>query len=97
MFSSTKAVAPKRVYKRENSIRVTGFNPRYKEDDLAKVFEKAGRIRKIFIPKDFNTGANKNFAFIDFEQSMGMKNAIDMFNDAAVDECVLTVTSADQK
>lgn len=94
LFSATKAPVVKKPQRRENSIRVSGFNPRYNEEDLYKLFEKCGRIRKVYIPKDFNTGVNKNFAFIDFDQSLGVKTAIEMYNDEAVDECVLTVSEA---
>jgi RNA recognition motif-containing protein len=97
LFSNTQKTVIKRTYKRENSIKVSGFNPRYNEEDLNRIFEKAGRIRKIYIPRDFNTGEFKNFAFIDFEQSLGMKNAIDDFHDKTVDGCVLNVVAAEDK
>ncbi len=97
LFSSTKTAIVKRIYKRENSVKVSGFNPRYTEDDLANLFQTCGKIRKIYIPRDFNTGAFKNFAFIDFEQSIGMKTAIETLNDTAHDGCVLTVVPAEDK
>jgi RNA recognition motif-containing protein len=97
LFNTTQKAIPKRTYKRENSIKVSGFNPKFREDDLREVFEKAGRIKKIYIPRDFNTGEYKNFAFIDFEQSLGMKTAIEDFNDKAVAGCVLNVVAAEDK
>jgi RNA recognition motif-containing protein len=98
LFSSTKAATMiKRNRPRENSIKVSGFNPSYKEDDLWRIFEKVGRVRKVYIPKDFYTGAFKNFAFVDFEQSASVKDAVERFNDEAVDSCVLNVTKADDK
>ena len=98
LFSAHKAPIVKKIRPRENSIRVSGFNPRYNEKDLWELFEKcAGGVRRVFIPKDFNTGAYKNFAFVDFHQSLGVKTACEMFNDAAIDGCVLTVAPADEK
>jgi RNA recognition motif-containing protein len=96
LYSSQKPVL-KRYQKRENSIKVSGFNPRYNEDDLRKIFEQAGRVRKIYIPRDRVTGEYRNFAFIEYEQSLSMKEAIERFNDYAVDECVLNVVVTEDK
>jgi RNA recognition motif-containing protein len=97
LFSTTQKAAPKRNYRRENSIKVSGFKPGYNEDNLRRIFEKCGRIKKIYIPRDYYTGEFKNFAFIDFEQSLGMKNAIEECNDMEADGCVLTVVAAEDK
>ncbi len=96
LFSNTKTAIIRKPKVRENSVRVSGFNPRYNEEDLSRYFEKCGAVKKVFIPKDYNTGANKNFAFIDFFQSLGVRTACDMYNDEAIDECVWTVTPADE-
>jgi len=97
LFSAHKAPIVKKIRPRENSIRVSGFNPRYNEKDLWELFDKCGGVKRVFIPRDFNTGQYKNFAFVDFYQSLGVKTACDQFNDAAIDGCVLTVTPADEK
>jgi len=98
LFSANKpAVAVKKSRARENSVKVSGFNPRYTEDDLYRLFEKCGRVRKVYIPRDFYTGQYRNFAFVDFEQSISVKTAIDVYNDAAEDECILIVVAADEK
>jgi len=97
LFSSHKTVITKKIRTRENSIRVSGFNPQYNENDLQEIFEKAGGVKRVFIPRDYNTGAYKNFAFVDFYQSAGVKAAIDKFNDVAIDGCILTVNAADEK
>ena len=98
LFSANKpVVAPKRQRTRENSIKVSGFNPRYTEEDLQRLFEKCGMVRKVYIPRDFYSGQYRNFAFIDFQQSISVNNAIEMYNDAAEDECILSVVAADEK
>ena len=96
LFSTQKPIM-RRHQKRENSIKVSGFNPRYTEQDLRNIFEDAGRIRKVFIPRDKITGEYRNFAFIDFDQSISMKYAIEKFNDHAVDECCLNVVQVDDE
>jgi hypothetical protein len=98
LFSANKPVVPpKRQRTRENSIKVSGFNPRYTEEDLQRLFEKCGMVRKVYIPRDFYSGQYRNFAFIDFQQSISVNNAIEMYNDAAEDECILSVVAADEK
>lgn len=97
LLNSQKAPIIKRIYKRENNIKVSGYNPKYDEEDLRRIFEEAGRIRKVYIPCDRNTGVKKNLAFIEFEQSMGVKNAIEKFNDLAMDNCCLIVEIAENK
>ena len=98
LFSANKPVVPpKRPRTRENSIKVSGFNPRYTEEDLQKLFEKCGMVRKVYIPRDFYSGQFRNFAFIDFQQSISVNNAIEMYNDAAEDDCILSVVAADEK
>jgi len=97
LFSSNKPTIVKKIRQRENSVRVSGFNPSYKENDLMELFSKVGPIKRVFIPKDFNTGQNKNFAFIDFFQSIHVRSAVEMLNDAAIDQCVLSVAPADDK
>jgi hypothetical protein len=97
LLNSTKAPVTKRTYRRDNTIKVTGYNPKYTKDDLSKIFEECGIIKNIYIPIDRYTNQLKNLAFIDFEQSMGLKNAIEKFNDLAKDGCVLCVEKAENK
>lgn len=97
LLSSQKAPQQKRTYRRENTIKVSGYNPKYTKEDLRKIFEEAGRIRSIYIPIDKYTNTLKNLAFIDFEQSLGVKTALEKFNDYAVDGCVLLVELAENK
>lgn len=97
LLNSQKPVAVKKTYRRENTIKVSGYNPRYTREDLRKIFEEAGKIRNIYIPIDRYTNQLKNLAFIDYEQSMGVKNSLDKFSDYAIDGCVLLVELAENK
>jgi len=97
LLNSQKPAVVKKTYRRENTIKVSGYNPRYDREDLRKIFEESGRIRNIYIPIDRYTNQLKNLAFIDYEQSMGVKNAIEKFNDYAKDGCVLLVELAENK
>ena len=97
LLNSSKAAVTKRTYRRDNTIKVTGYNPKYTKEDLRKLFEECGIIKNIYIPLDRYTNQLKNLAYIDFEQSMGFKNAIEKFNDLAKDGCVLIVEKAENK
>ena len=91
----SKAPLKRVVKQRENSVKVTGFNPKYNEKDLEDIFEKAGKIRKVYISKDWVTKVNKNIAFIEYDQSISVTEAIERFNDEAYDNCVLCVTNTE--
>jgi hypothetical protein len=97
LFSAHKPSTIRKNRPRENSIKVSGFNPSYNEKDLTEIFEKVGQIKRVFIPRDFNTGHFKNFAFIDFYQSLHVKSACERLNDSAIDGCILSVIPADDK
>jgi len=89
-----QAFQKKSTRTRENSVKVIGFNPRYTEEDLREIFEKKNKVKRVYIVKDFNTKQNKNIAYIDFDQTIAVKESVEYFNDRAFDDCVLTVTFA---
>ncbi len=97
LFSNHKPTLIRKNRPRENSIKVSGFNPSYNEKDLSEIFEKVGPIKRVFIPRDFNTGHFKNFAFIDFYQSLHVKTACEKLNECAFDGCIISVIPADDK
>ena len=73
---------------REGTIKVTGFNPNYNAEKLAQIVSKVGPVKKCTLP-------SKNFAFIEFEQTIHAQEAFDILNDATVDGCVLRVIVLD--
>ena len=82
-----------RVVKKKNrdgTIKVTGFNPNYGPEKLAQIFQEVGNVRRCTMP-------TKNFAFIEFEQTIHAIDAYNKFNDETVDNCVLRVIVLDNK
>ena len=82
-----------RVVKKKNrdgTIKVTGFNPNYGPEKLAQIFQQVGNVRRCTMP-------TKNFAFIEFEQTIHAIDAYNKFNDETVDNCVLRVIVLDNK
>lgn len=73
---------------REGTIKVTGFNPNYTPKKLATIFSKVGPVERCTMP-------SKNFAFIEFEQSIHAAEAYEAFNDETVEGCVLRVIVLD--
>merc|ERR1712151_1129906 len=64
LLNSSKAPVNKRTYRRDNTIKVSGYNPKYTKEDLRKIFEECGIIKNIYIPIDRYTNQLKNLAFI---------------------------------
>lgn len=95
LFTSTQPTPVRRHQKKENGIKVSGFNPNYEEHDLKEIFEKIGKVKRVAIPKDWNTGKNKNFAFIEFEQTLHVRDAIEKLNDVSYDGCVINIIALD--
>jgi len=80
----------RQVRKRNNdcTIRVNGFNPNYNAEKLGEIFQKVGEVAKVVMPSKYS-------AFIRFFQSAHTNDAYDMFNDKAIDGCILKVTLLD--
>ena len=90
-YTSSNAKQANRPVRRRNNdctIKVNGFNPNYTAKRLGEIFGKAGDVTKVVIP-------NKNLAFITFAQSVYKYNAYEMFNDQAIDGCILQVILLD--
>jgi hypothetical protein len=90
-YTSSNAKQANRPIRRRNNdctIKVNGFNPNYTAKRLGEIFAKAGDVTKVVIP-------NKNLAFITFSQSVYKYDAFEMFNDKAMDGCILQVTLLD--
>ncbi len=60
-----------------SKIYVTNLPYSTTELDLENLFSKFGEISDISIPKDFNTGNSRGFAFIEFEKKNSVKKALD--------------------
>lgn len=65
------------------TLRVTNVSEDVEEDDLRELFQKAiggekgGRIARVYVGKDRETGAKKGYAFVSFESREVAQRAID--------------------
>ena len=90
LSNSKKQQRVVRKRNRDGTIKVTGFNPNYGPEKLAQIFQEVGNVRRCTMP-------TKNFAFIEFEQTIHAIDAYNKFNDETVDNCVLRVIVLDNK
>lgn len=90
LSNSKKQQRVVRKKNRDGTIKVTGFNPNYGPEKLAQIFQQVGNVRRCTMP-------TKNFAFIEFEQTIHAIDAYNRFNDETVDNCVLRVIVLDNK
>lgn len=75
---------------RETCLKIVGFKPTYRADDLQKIFEKIGKVKRCHIP-------NRTIGFLTYEQSIHVYEAYEEFNDQTVDGCVLRLQILDNK
>jgi translation initiation factor 3 subunit G len=57
-------------YERDDlaTLRVTNVSEFAEEQDLREIFERFGRVTRVFLAKDRETGRAKGFAFISFQE-----------------------------
>jgi len=66
------------------------------EDGLTKLFSDCGKITRVFVPTDRETGKAKGFAFIDFESEDEAKAAL-KFNETEIDGRTVEISYARPK
>jgi len=67
------------------------------EEELRTLFKELGKIKQVLIPKDRETGKSRGFAFVEFEDSSQMMEAIARFNNATFKERKITVSEAKKR
>lgn len=67
------------------------------EEELKTLFKELGKIKQVLIPKDRETGKSRGFAFVEFEDSSQMMEAIARFNNATFKERKITVSEAKKR
>lgn len=62
------------------TLRVTNVSEDAVEDDLRDLFSRFGRVARVFIGKDRETGIGKGYAFVSYEDRTHAQKAIDKMN-----------------
>lgn len=81
------------MFKREDmpTIRVTSLSSEADEDDLRRLFERFGRIARINVVRDRETGESKGFAFVAFDSKRDAETAAAKMDGHGYDNLILSV------
>ncbi|KAF8329503.1 translation initiation factor 3 RNA-binding subunit [Cantharellus anzutake] len=73
------------------TLRVTNVSEDAAEDDLRELFSTFGRVARVFIGRDRDTGIGKGFAFVSFEDRAHAQKALEKMNGYGYDSLILSV------
>ncbi|KAG6845159.1 hypothetical protein H0H87_012955 [Tephrocybe sp. NHM501043] len=73
------------------TLRVTNISEDTQENDLRDLFSRFGRVIRVYIGRDRETGAGKGFAFVSFEDRTAAQKAIDKVHGMGYDNLILSV------
>ncbi|KAI6001503.1 hypothetical protein EDC04DRAFT_2790241 [Pisolithus marmoratus] len=73
------------------TLRVTNISEETQENDLRELFGGFGRIVRVYVGRDRETGIGKGFAFVSFDDRMSAQKAMDKLNGKGYDNLILSV------
>ncbi|CCO32264.1 Eukaryotic translation initiation factor 3 subunit G Short=eIF3g [Rhizoctonia solani AG-1 IB] len=73
------------------TLRVTNVSEDTQEDDLRDLFSKFGRVARVYVGRDRETGAGKGYAFVSFEDKANAERAIQKVHGMGYDNLILSV------
>ncbi|KAG6915713.1 hypothetical protein DXG01_010271 [Tephrocybe rancida] len=73
------------------TLRVTNISEDTQENDLRDLLGRFGRVVRVYIGRDRETGAGKGFAFVSFEDRAAAQKAIDKVHGMGYDNLILSV------
>ncbi len=73
------------------TIRVTNISEDTEEADLRDLFGTFGRIARVYVGRDRETGAGKGFAFVSFEEKAVAQRAMEKMHGRGYDNLILSV------
>ncbi|CAA7268650.1 unnamed protein product [Cyclocybe aegerita] len=73
------------------TLRVTNISEDTQENDLRELFGVFGRVARVYVGRDRETGAGKGFAFVSFEDKAVAQRAIDKVHGRGYDNLILSV------
>ncbi|MCJ1284505.1 translation initiation factor eIF3 subunit g [Xylographa opegraphella] len=83
-------------YERDDlaTLRVTNVSEFAEEQDLREIFERFGRVTRVFLAKDRETGRAKGFAFISFQERSDAAKACEKIDGYGYGHLILRVEFA---
>jgi len=73
------------------TLRVTNISEDTLENDLRELFGVFGRVARVYVGRDRETGAGKGFAFVSFEERAVAQKALERVNGKGYDNLILSV------
>lgn len=76
------------------TLRVTNVSEMAEENDLRAMFERYGRVTRVFLAKDRDTGRAKGFAFVSFQDRADAAKACEKMDGHGYGHLILRVEFA---
>ncbi|KIP05437.1 hypothetical protein PHLGIDRAFT_19701 [Phlebiopsis gigantea 11061_1 CR5-6] len=73
------------------TLRVTNISEDTEENDLRELFSTFGRIARVYVGRDRETGIGKGFAFVSFEEKSHAQKAMEKMHGRGYDNLILSV------
>ncbi|KAJ7207058.1 translation initiation factor eIF3g [Mycena pura] len=73
------------------TLRVTNISEDTQENDLRELFGIFGRVARVYVGRDRDTGAGKGFAFVSFEDRATAQKAMEKVHGKGYDNLILSV------
>lgn len=73
------------------TLRVTNISEDTQENDLRELFGSFGRVARVYVGRDRETGAGKGFAFVSFEERANAQKAMEKVHGKGYDNLILSV------
>ena len=74
------------------TLRVTNISEDTQENDLRDLFGTFGRVARVYVGRDRETGAGKGFAFVSFEEKSVAQKAMEKIDPSIVDNELIIPT-----
>jgi len=73
------------------TLRVTNISEDTQEQDLRDLFSYVGRVARVYVGRDRETGAGRGFAFVSFEDKATAQRAIERMHGRGYDNLISTL------
>jgi translation initiation factor 3 subunit G len=73
------------------TLRVTNISEDTQESDLRELFGTFGRVARVYVGRDRETGIGKGFAFVSFEERAIAQKAMEKLHGKGYDNLILSV------
>lgn len=73
------------------TLRVTNISEDTQENDLRDLFGVFGRVARVYVGRDRETGAGKGFAFVSFEEKAVAQKAMEKMHGRGYDNLILNI------